>query len=168
MKVQANGPVVRLLDAVASLCLVLLMLVVLVDVVGRSVLNRPLPWGTELLEVVLAAMIFVLYPVLALGSGHITVDLISVRPALQRVQRVLAPLVGAVVFAVIGWCVARQAVRSAGYGDASALLGIPTAWVLGGMAILSAATVLAFLVAAARAARGAATSLPVPAAAPLE
>jgi TRAP-type C4-dicarboxylate transport system permease small subunit len=155
MKAEANGRGSRLLDAAGSLCLLLLMLVVLVDVVGRSVLNKPLPWGTELLEVVLAAMIFLLYPVLAIGSGHITVDLINFRPSVQRAQRVLAAILGAVVFGVIGWCVARQAGRSAGYGDASALLGIPTAWVLGGMAVLSAVTVLAFLVAAMHCLRGA-------------
>ena len=64
--------------------------VVFVDVVGRNLLNRPLPWGTELLEVVLAVLIFALYPVLALRSSHITVDLIPVPRALQTPQRLLA------------------------------------------------------------------------------
>lgn len=155
MKTEANGRGSRLLDAAGSICLLFLTLVVLVDVVGRSALNKPLPGGTELLEVVLAAMIFLLYPVLAIGSAHITVDLINFRPSVQRGQRVIAAVLGAVMFGVIGWCVARQAMRSAGYGDASALLGIPTAWVLGGMSVLSAVTVLAFLVAAGRDMRGA-------------
>lgn len=144
----------RLLEAISAACLLVLMVIVLVDVAGRNLLNRPLPWGTELLEVVLAAMIFMLYPVLALTAGHITVDLIKARPSLQLVQRTLACVVGAVLFAVIALCVGRQAVRSAGYGDATALLGIPTAGVLGGMCALAGVTALAFLVAMVMVLRG--------------
>ncbi len=136
------------LEGAGVVALFILMVVVFVDVVGRNLLNRPLPWGTELLEVVLAVLIFALYPVLALRSSHITVDLIPVPRALQTPQRLLAGLVGATLFGVIAFCTARQAIRSAGYGDASALLQIPTAWVLWGMCAMSVASALAFLVAA--------------------
>ena len=144
----------RGLDALGSLSLVVLMLVVFVDVVGRNLLNRPLPWGTEVLEVVLAVMIFAIYPVLALRSGHITVDLVTPRPAVQRLQRLLACGVGAMLFAVIAWCTARQAMRSAEYGDASSLLQIPTSVVLAGMTLMSALTVLGFVAAAVQSWRG--------------
>jgi hypothetical protein len=53
-------------------------------------------------------------------------------------------VVGALLFAVIAFCTGRQAVRSAGYGDASPLLQIPTAWVLWGMCALAVLTVLCF------------------------
>ena len=132
------------LEAVGCAALVLLMLIVFVDVVGRNLFGRPLPWGTELLEVVLAVMVFVFYPLLALRGGHITVDLITVRPSLQMVQRIVAAVVGSVLFAVIAGCVARQAQRSFSYGDASAMLQIPTGWVLVGMSLLSMATVAGF------------------------
>lgn len=138
------------LNAIGVMALFLMMAVVFVDVGGRNLLNHPLPWGTELLEVVVAVMIFVLYPVLALRSSHITVDLITVPPAWQRVQRLLACVVGAALFVVIACCSGRQAVRSAGYGDASPLLQIPTAWVLWGMAALAGVTAAAFLVAFGR------------------
>ena len=130
--------------------LMALMLVVFVDVGGRSLFNRPLPWGTELLEVVLGAMIFSIYPLLALRDNHITVDLIAARPELRRVQRVLASVVGCVVFLVIAWCVGRQAIRSTGYGDASPLLQIPTGIVLWCMCVFSVATAIAFVVVALR------------------
>lgn len=150
MAQPATGKAVRALEGVGVAALFILMVVVFVDVVGRNLLNRPLPWGTELLEVVLAVLIFALYPVLALGSSHITVDLVPVPRALRFPQRVLSGLVGAVLFGVIAFCTARQAIRSASYGDASALLQIPTAWVLWGMCAMSVATALGFVVAATR------------------
>ena len=138
------GLLQRVLDGVGAATLGLMMAVVAVDVLGRNLFNQPLPWGTELLEVVVAVMIFALYPVLALRANHITVDLIGVRPSLQRLQRVLAALVGAVLFGVIAFCTGRQGVRSAGYGDASPLLHIPTAWVLWGMSAMAVLTMGCF------------------------
>jgi len=138
----------RWLESIGSVCLAVLMLIVFVDVIGRNLFNRPLPWGTEVLEVVLAAMIFALYPVLALRSEHIVVDLIPVPAPLRALQRLLAAAVGAALFSAVAYCCARQAMRSATYGDASALLGIPTSWVLWVMAVLAGGTVLGFIAAA--------------------
>ena len=70
----------RALEWVGTATLFALMAIVVVDVAGRNLFNRPLPWGTEVLEVLLAAMVFALYPLLALRSRHITVDLIELRP----------------------------------------------------------------------------------------
>ncbi|MBS0449987.1 MAG: TRAP transporter small permease [Proteobacteria bacterium] len=147
---KSSGSLARVLEAIGAVCLVLLMVTVFVDVVGRNVFNKPLPWGTEALEIVLAAMIFLIYPVLAVGSGHITVDLISVRPALQKVQRLLGAAMGMALFALIAWCLVRQAQRAAEYGEATALLGVPVAWILGTMAVLAACTSAGFVAAIAR------------------
>lgn len=136
---------VRALEFLGAASLAVLMAVVVVDVVGRAAFDRPLPWGTELLEVVLAVMVFAIYPVLGLRNNHITVDLITVRPALQVVQKRFARLVGFVAFMVVAYCVARQAVRSGSYGDASPLLGIPTADVLWFMCVMAVFAAVAFL-----------------------
>ena len=143
-----TGRLHRALEAASAVCLFVLMAVALADVVGRNLLNRPLPWGSEFLEIVLAAMVFLLYPVLGLRSEHITVDLIPVRAGLRRLQRGFGGLFGAAAFGLIAWALARQAIRAAGYGEATALLGMPLAYVLGGMSALAGLTVLAFLVAA--------------------
>ncbi|MGE0097190.1 MAG: TRAP transporter small permease [Hydrogenophaga sp.] len=150
MAKRAHGRFVLALEGAGVVALFILMVVVFVDVVGRNLFNRPLPWGTELLEVVLAVLIFALYPVLALRSSHITVDLIPLPRALRAPQRALAGLVGATLFGVIAFCTARQAIRSAGYGDASPLLQIPTAYVLWGMCALSVVSAFAFLAAVPR------------------
>jgi len=143
--------VTRPLEAIGAMCLVVLMATVFVDVLGRNLLNKPLPWGTEVLEIVLAAMIFAVYPALAVGFGHITVDLISVRPRWQRVQRTLGTVMGAALFGLVAWCLVRQTRRAMEYGEATALLGVPIAWILGGMALMAALTCLAFVAATAHA-----------------
>lgn len=143
------------LETAAALLLLALMALVLVDVGLRNTVNRPLAWGTEVLEVLLGAMIFLLYPVLAAGGGHITVDLIPFPPAVRRVQRVLAAAVGGTLFGLIGWCLVRQARRAAEYGDGTTLLQLPYAWILGGMGALAALAVLGFALAGWRAWRAA-------------
>lgn len=145
---------VAVLEGTAAFLLLVLMLLVLVDVVLRNTVNRPLAWSTEVLEVALGAMVFLLYPVLAFkgggAGGHITVDLISTPPAVQRVQKLVAGLVGGVLFGLIGWCLGRQALRAADYGDGTTLLHLPYAWILGGMGVLSVLALGAFVVSIAR------------------
>jgi TRAP-type C4-dicarboxylate transport system permease small subunit len=136
---------VAVLEALGATVLVLVMLVVLVDVAGRNVLNQPLPWGTELVEMLMAVLVFALYPVLAWRGNHITVDLVPVARPLRTFQRLLACLVGLGLFGVIAWCVARQALRAADYGEASPMLHMPTAWVLWGVSAMAAITAFAFL-----------------------
>lgn len=144
---RTGGRFARVLEALGALALLVLMVIVFIDVVGRNLFNTPLPWGTELLEMVLAVMIFAVYPLLALGFGHITVDLIQLRPSLHVVQRVLASVLGAAVFALMTYCMGRQALRAAGYGEATPLLGVPLSWILGGVSVMAALSSLAFVIA---------------------
>jgi TRAP-type C4-dicarboxylate transport system permease small subunit len=150
---RTGGRFARALEAIGAASLLILMVIVFVDVVGRNLFNTPLPWGTELLEMVLAAMIFALYPLLALGSGHITVDLIQLRPGLRAVQGVISGAIGAAVFSIIAWCMGRQAIRAAAYGEATPLLSVPLSWVLGAIGVMAAVSAVAFLLAAARSIR---------------
>lgn len=140
-----SGRAVAVLEGVGAISLLAVMLVVLADVIGRNALNTPLPWGTELVEVLMAVLIFALYPVLGWRESHITVDLVPVARPLRGFQRLLARLLGVALFAVMAWCVARQALRAADYGEASPMLQLPTAWVLWGVSAMAALTALAFL-----------------------
>ncbi len=150
MRISLTDRAVRALEGTAALALLLLMILVLVDVVGRNAFNKPVPWGTEVLEIIVAAMIFLLYPVLALQGGHIIVDLIPVRSKLRLVQRTLSACIGCVLFAVITWCLGKQALRAAGYGEASPILGVPLAGVLGVMSVLAGVCAVAFVIAGVR------------------
>lgn len=136
------------LEAASAACLLALMLIVLVDVTGRDLLNHPLSAATEVLEIVVAAMVFLVYPILGFREKHITVDLVQVGPVGQRVQRFIGALFGVVAFAPIAWCVGKQVLRAMDYGEASPILGIPLADVLAGMSALAAVTVAGFAAAA--------------------
>lgn len=145
------GRIAKWLQAAAALLLLLMMMVVFTDVVLRNVFNNPLPWGTELLELVLAGMIFLIYPVLASSHGHITVDLIPVPPWVQSVQRLLGALLGVLLFGLVSGCLVRQTIRAAEFDEKTAMLNLPIAWILGALAVFAAATCIAFLAAALRA-----------------
>jgi len=137
----------RLLSALAGTALIGLMLVVLVDVIGRNVFNRPLAAGTELTELLLAAMSFLAFPLLAWRQRDITVDLFDFLAGerLRRLQWMLAGLVGAAVYGLLGRQALVFAGRAAGSGESTAQLHFPLAWAWWGMAGLSALAALACL-----------------------
>lgn len=145
MRYEAVRRIERALGAAAAFCLMGLMLLVTADVAGRDFLNRPLPGATELAEILLAGAVFLVYPSLAVCEAHITVDLIRYGARARRLLRMLAAAVGLAVFGLIAWCVAVQALRVAGYGDTSAVLGIPMGLVLGGMGVFAGLTALGCL-----------------------
>lgn len=140
----------RMLEAASAMCLTALMLIVLIDVVGRDFFNHPLSAATEVLEILVAAMVFLIYPALGFYEKHLTVDLLQAGPSGQRMQRFVAALFGIVAFALIAWCVGRQSLRAMDYGDASPILGIPLWGVLAGMSALAVVTMASFTAAAVR------------------
>lgn len=133
---------VRALEGLGALALLALMGVVLVDVVGRYIWNSPLAWGTEMLEVSLAVSIFLMFPILILKRGHVTVDLISL-PTMVRVQHFLSDLIGAVLFGTVAWSLGRQTVRVAEFNETTPVLHFPLSIALGFLAVLAGLTALA-------------------------
>lgn len=143
--------------------LVVLALLTLVDVIGRNLLNQPLPGATEVTELLLAAMTFLFYPRLAWRHLHITVDLFDWfrGPARQRLHRIFAGLLGAVVFGALAWRLGLLSVRAAGYGDVTPQLGIPISWQTGFMAALCAVTACVYVVTMFTAPAGSGRSHPI-------
>jgi TRAP-type C4-dicarboxylate transport system permease small subunit len=137
----------------AGLALLGMALLTLADVVGRTFLRQPVPGATELTELGLVAVTFLLYPLIAWRRSHITVDLFDhlMRPAVRRALGAVGNLLGAGMFGVIGWQLWTQGERAAGYGDVTAFLRLPLGPIILVMAALSGLTALAFLAAAIRA-----------------
>lgn len=75
--------------------IVFLALLTLVDVLGRYVLNAPVPGALEITEVVLALMIGIALPLVERRRAHITVDFVDgIRaPRFQRARRIVLGLV---------------------------------------------------------------------------
>lgn len=106
-----------------------LMGLTVVDVIGRYLFNAPLVGATELTELLLAAVIFLGLPAVALAEEHVTVDLVTDRmpPRLQPWRLALAGLFSAVVLAVVTWRIWIYAGQIGSYGGATNSLRIPIA-----------------------------------------
>jgi TRAP-type C4-dicarboxylate transport system permease small subunit len=139
----------RLMEGLAAAALLGLMLIVLVDVIGRDVFNRPLAAGTELTELGMAFLAFVAFPLLALRQRDITVDLYDFigggGGGSKRYQVVLAGLVGTAVYGLLAWQMITFARRAAASGEATAQMGLPLGWVWWAMCILGALAAAASL-----------------------
>lgn len=88
------------LELLAALMVTGLVLVTCLDVVGRYLFDSPLGGAFELIEVLLAALVFAALPITTWKGGHVEVDLLL--PLLPRgAARALGRLGGAVVAAVL-------------------------------------------------------------------
>lgn len=139
-----------------AIALVLMMLVVVIDVVGRNVFNSPLASGTEVTEVLMAGMAFFAFPLLALRQREITVDLFDAAtgPSARRMQSAVAGLAAATVFGLLSGQLGVFAQRAMQNGETTAELQLPMTYVWWFMCAMSVTTALAALVVAAFAAAG--------------
>ncbi|MFP1646504.1 TRAP transporter small permease [Pontitalea aquivivens] len=124
-------------DLVPGLLLMGCAVLTLADVTGRNLFNQPVPGATELTEIAVVAITFLLYPRVAWANTHISVDLLD--NVLGRMVRhgleVLAAVLAAGVFGVLAWRLWVLAGRVADYGDITPYLRLPLAPVYYGMAI---------------------------------
>ena len=89
----------------AALVLAGVMMVSVVDVLGRYLLNRPLPGSSELTEILMAILIYAGLPVVSQRQAHITVDLLD--PLTPKfvvpIRNVIVGLLSVLVVALIAW-----------------------------------------------------------------
>jgi TRAP-type C4-dicarboxylate transport system permease small subunit len=115
----------------AGTALILMMLVVLVDVVGRGIFNSPLAIGTDLTEVLMMVLVFLSFPLLTYRQRDITVDLFEVvhNPHFKKLQIALAGLCGALVFGLASWQFFIFGERAARSGEMMAEIKLPLSYV---------------------------------------
>lgn len=154
-----NGVAPRLeaaLEALMAIVLIAMMMLTVVDVVGRYVFNHPIPGNSEIIEYLLATLVFGTLPIASGREEHIVVDILDFlfKGRAKQVQQILVNLVGAICLAFIGWRLVRQALQFRGFGDVSQFLRLPyepLAWFMAALSLLSAGVVLSLFVAALRA-----------------
>lgn len=93
----------KLVDALVALALFLMMLITLLDVVGRYVVNRPFPGAAELVQYLMLGFIFLALPLVTLRREHISISLIDsvLGPRARRLQGSLVAACSALVAAVL-------------------------------------------------------------------
>lgn len=137
----------RALSAICGVMLLAMMLVTLLDVLGRYILNSPLQGATELTAILLVSTIFVGLPAVCLDEENVTVDLlVDYMPAWIHPLRIrFVRLVSAGVLALVAWRLAVHGQSLAAYGETTVSLHLPiapVAWMTS--ALTAAASVITF------------------------
>ena len=136
------------LGGCCAFMLIGLVALTVADVIGRYVLNAPLPGAFELTELMLGALVFAALPIAAFSEEHVEIDMAFViSPApVQTVMLWIRGFVSAVTLWVISWRLVVHGLRLAEDGAATNALSIPLApfgWFAAVMAALSGAIALA-------------------------
>lgn len=138
--------------------LLAIMMLTVVDVVGRYFVNRPILGASEIIEFMLAILVFGTLPLATVGREHIVIDLVefAMTPRGKRVQQILVDLASAVLLAFVGWRLWARAAELGAHGDVTQSLRLPLAPLGYGMSIMAwaSAAVLAVLFIGALAADG--------------
>ena len=100
-----------------------------VDVGGREILNRPLPGGYEISELVLLVLFFLALPATTFRDEHITVTLIDrwLSVPARQISSAFGDLLALAVLAALTPFLWRHAQGMAQYGDMTLYLQIRTA-----------------------------------------
>lgn len=106
-----------------------MMMVTVVDVIGRYLFHAPLQASFELTEYLMSVLLFVALPLVSLRGEHVRITLIDdhLAPAARGWRDRATGLLAGLVCAVLGWRVAVLGLRLAEYGDTTQSLRLPLA-----------------------------------------
>lgn len=140
--------IARPLSIAATVVMFFMMVLTLVDVIGRYLLSIPVTGAFEITEFMLASVIFLGLPLVTSNEGHITVDIIDsfISPFIVNFLEAVATLIGAAGFSLLAWKLWEHTFKNFHYDDATAVLGIPYAWLTLLMAITVSLSALAFFI----------------------
>jgi TRAP-type C4-dicarboxylate transport system permease small subunit len=131
------------LSVTSAAVLFLMMAITAVDVTGRYLLNKPLPGGFEITELLLAALIYCGLPLVSWRREHIVIDTFDrfFAPRLKRALDIVAEVICAATLSGVGYLLFVRAVRVAEYGDTTTVLKLPLApiaYLMGVMIVVAA------------------------------
>ncbi|RVV97526.1 TRAP transporter small permease [Mesobaculum littorinae] len=117
------------LEILSGLLLIALMAVTGLDVIGRYLVDAPLPGAFELTEMILGALVFAALPLVGRSGGHVEVDLLTtlLPDRIGRGLLWLAAVVAAGVLLVFAWRLGALGLQQAEDGTRSISLGLPFA-----------------------------------------
>ncbi len=118
------------------------------DVIGRYLLNAPLPGSYELVGLLLAITVFAALPLATLGREHVVVDVLDhlLPPRLVALQRAVTEAAAGAVLAVLAWQLWLRGERLALEHATTNLLAIPLAPVAFLMAAFTALAAAAMVI----------------------
>jgi TRAP-type C4-dicarboxylate transport system permease small subunit len=141
------------LKVAMALLLFAMMAITAIDVVGRYLLNAPVPGGYEIVQYLMAIVVFAALPLTTASDRHLSVSLVGdqLGGVPKCIHRVFVLTVSSLALVVIAWRMAEQAMILARSQQISGYLQLPLppiAWTMSAMAALAALIVLVKLVTA--------------------
>lgn len=138
----------RLVEALVALALFLMMAITVLDVIGRYVINRPLPGATELVQYSMVIAIFVALPIITARREHISVSLIDglFDERGRRWHRAIVAAISAIILGLVCTRLWSHAQMLATNRDVIGFLNLPVAPAAFIAAALAGVTVLVLLV----------------------
>ena len=134
---QPRDPVGRFLNKVcrifavcAGMMLILMSLMSLASIVGRSVFDKPILGDYELVQTMSAIAVAMSLPFCQMIRGHIIVDFFTtgLPSRVNGKLDIVASLVLAVAGFLFSWRISLGMIELRSNGDASMLLNLPTWW----------------------------------------
>ncbi len=137
----------RVLAYTAAVVMFIMMLITLVDVVGRDLFSAPLPGGFEITELLLATVIFLGLPMVTAEGGHVDVDLMdsSIPELFKPLQTLMISLINIAAYGTLSWMLWLFALRTYRYEDTTAILQIPYAGLVFLMAVCCSLATIALV-----------------------
>lgn len=123
---------------IGAICLMAMMFLTVADVLGRYIMNAPVPGSTEVTELLLAAVVFLGLPAASIDNDHIAVDIFTSRltEMRARLMEIGISLVSAAVLGGVAWRIWIVGNQIAGYSGTTPTLKLPLAPVAYGSAVL--------------------------------
>jgi TRAP-type C4-dicarboxylate transport system permease small subunit len=124
---RVANPLSRIADSVGRVILVLMVLLITLDVVLRYFLNRPIKGSYELVEFMLAMIVFLGLAYMQTKKGHVSINLLTnnLSSSQNSVIRSATYLLCLIIFSLISWRCMVQAEVLRTSGTSSDVLSIP-------------------------------------------
>jgi TRAP-type C4-dicarboxylate transport system permease small subunit len=133
---------------IGALGLLLEVVVILVDVIGRA-MGKPLYGSQDLITMTMVILVFGAMALCDRNGGHIAVDIFEryYPAALNRLIDIVSALVGAIIFFGLAWAVSSVVMLNMRFGISSKtnLLGLPIDWFRWALVALAVMTALGML-----------------------
>ncbi len=153
-----TGPIARVGDAIANICLtvaaVALLCIVVINgfnVVGRYAFGSPFSWAEELMLFLMILIVYAGAVAVAWRNMHIRIDTFVMRmpPALRRIAIIVAPIVTIAVLVIVSVTGFRIVAMLQAFDQRSDALHlpvwIPQAFVTGGLGLMALLVAASFL-----------------------
>lgn len=126
---QTGRSLTTILVWISGIALFLMMVVTVLDVVGRYFAGRSVTGSNEMIRMALAVSVSSALPIVTQSGAHISLELLSGKEGhpLERVRRILVNAIGAAAYAFLTWFLWQAAMEAQEFSEVIGYLELPRA-----------------------------------------